>query len=529
MRFGTKYFYMSVELIIDSSPKEVTIAILQDGKLLELHKENSNNNFSVGDIYLGKVKKIMPGLNAAFVNVGYEKDAFLHYLDLGPKFKSFEKYTKGIAGGGLNSSDLDFKFEPEIEKTGKIEKTLKSNRNIMVQIAKEPISTKGPRLSSEISLAGRYIVLVPFSEKVSISQKIKNTDEKDRLIRLIRSIKPKGFGVIIRTVAQNKKVADLHGDMSELIARWDACYKSLKNAHAPTKLLGELNRTSALLRDILNKDFSNIHVNDEALFNEIKLFIKSISPDKENIVKHFSGNVSIFQNFGVDKQIKSAFGKNVTLKTGVYLIIEHTEALHVIDVNSGQRGKKKDKTQEENALEVNLEAAEEVARQLRLRDMGGIVVVDFIDLREAANRKLLFEKLKEFMKDDRAKHNILPPSKFGLIQITRQRVRPEMDIKTAEKCPCCGGDGEVHSTILLVDEIEGNLRHIVKQLNHKKVRINVHPYVEAFLNKKTGLFGSMRKDWQKKYNCTIEIFPTNVLGFLDFHFIDTKGEEIKTN
>lgn len=517
---------MSVELVIDSSPKEVTIAILQKGKLLELHKEKSNNNFSVGDIYLGKIKKIMPGLNAAFVNVGYEKDAFLHYLDLGPKFKSFEKYTKGVAGGNLNSSSLDFPFEPEIDKTGKIEKTLKSNNQIMVQIAKEPISTKGPRLSSEISLAGRYLVLVPFSDKVSISQKIKNSEEKDRLIRLIKSIKPKGFGVIVRTVAQNKKVADLHADMSDLVNRWEICYNTLKNAHAPKKILGELDRTSALLRDILNKDFSNIHVNDETLFNEIKVYLKAIAPDKEGIVKYFNGNVSIFQNFGIDKQIKSAFGKNVTLKTGVYLIIEHTEAMHVIDVNSGQRGKKKDKSQEENALEVNLEAAEEVARQLRLRDMGGIIVVDFIDMREAANRKLLYEKMKEFMKDDRAKHNILQPSKFGLVQITRQRVRPEMDIKTSEKCPSCGGDGEVHSTILLIDEIEGNLKYISKQLNHKNIRINVHPYIEAFLNKKVGFFGSLRKDWQKKYGCTIDVFPTTSLGFLEYYFIDEKGEHI---
>lgn len=517
---------MSVELVIDSSPKEITIAILQDSKLAELHKEKSNNNFSVGDIYLGKVKKIMPGLNATFVNVGYEKDAFLHYLDLGPKFKSFLKYTKSAVGGKRNTADIDFKFEPEIEKTGKIEKVLKANQQILVQIAKEPISTKGPRLSSEISLAGRYLVLVPFSDKVSVSQKIKNSTERDRLIRLIKSIKPKGFGVIVRTVAQNKKVADLHADMSDLADRWELCFKALKNAHAPQKVLGELSRTSALLRDILNNDFGNIHVNDEALYTQIKSYLTSIAPDKEKIVKLYSGKVSIFQNFGIEKQIKSAFGKNVTLKTGVYLIIEHTEAMHVIDVNSGQRGKKQDKTQEENALEVNLEAAEEVARQLRLRDMGGIIVVDFIDMKESANRKLLHEKMKEFMKADRAKHNILPPSKFGLVQITRQRVRPEMDIKTAEKCPSCGGDGEVHSTILLVDEIESNIRYIAKQLNKKKVQVNTHPYVEAYINKKVGLFGSLRKDWQKKYGCTVNVDPITSYNFLEYNFIDSKGEII---
>ena len=518
---------MSVELVIDSSPEEVTIAILRDSRLVELHKEKRNNNFSVGDIYLGKVKKIMPGLNAAFVNVGYEKDAFLHYLDLGPKFKSFSKYTKGVVGGKFNRPDLDFKLEPEIEKSGKVEQTLKSNQNILVQISKEPISSKGPRLSSEISLAGRYLVLVPFSDKVSVSQKIKNSAEKDRLVRLIKSIRPKGFGVIIRTVAQDKKVADLHADMSDLSERWTLCYKKLRNAHAPKKVLGELNRTSSLLRDILNKDFTNIHVNDETVFNETKILLQAIAPDKENIVKHYKGNVSIFENFGIEKQIKTSFGKNVTLKTGIYLIIEHTEALHVIDVNSGQRGKKKDKSQEENALEVNLEAAEEVARQLRLRDMGGIVVVDFIDLKEAKNRKLLHEKMKEFMKEDRAKHNILPPSKFGLIQITRQRVRPEMDIKTAEKCPCCNGDGEVHSTILIVDDIENNLRHLASENKGIKVGINVHPYLEAFINKKTGFNKTLRKTWQKKYGADVSIIPTTSNGLLEYSFIDTKGEKIK--
>ena len=517
---------MSVELIIDSAPNEVVIAILGDGKLLELHKEKNNNNFSVGDIYLAKVKKIMPGLNATFVNVGYEKDAFLHYLDLGPNFHSFVKYTKGVVGGGLNSSALDFKFEPEIEKTGKIERVLKTNEQILVQIAKEPISTKGPRLSSEISIAGRYLVLVPFSDKVSVSQKIKDSEERDRLIKLIKSIKPKGFGVIIRTVAKNKKVADLHADMDDLTKKWELCYKAMKDAHAPKKVLGELDRTSALLRDLLNNDFSSITVNDETLYNELKTYLHTIAPDKEKIIKHYTGKMPIFDNFGIEKQIKSLFGRNVTLKSGIYLIIEHTEALHVIDVNSGQRGKRQDSTQEQNALEVNLEAAEEIARQLRLRDMGGIVVVDFIDMKEADNRHLLYEKMKEFMKDDRAKHNILPPSKFGLVQITRQRVRPEMEIKTAEKCPSCGGSGEVQSTLLLIEEIENNIRYIAQQLKVKKLSIHLHPFIEAYLNKRKGLFSSVRKEWASKYKCNIDIMPSASYSFLAYKFFDAKGDEI---
>lgn len=517
---------MSVELIIDSSPNEVVIAILRDNKLIELHKEKNNNNFSVGDIYLARVKKIMPGLNATFVDVGYEKDAFLHYLDLGPKFKSFTKYTNRVVTGKANTSRLDFEFEPDIEKTGKIEDVLKSNEQILVQIAKEPISTKGPRLSSEVSIAGRYLVMVPFSEKVSVSQKIKDSDERERLIRLIKSIKPAGFGVIVRTVAKNKKVADLHADMSDLVNRWELCYNGLKDSRAPKKVLGELDRTSALLRDVLNSDFNTIHVNDETLCGELRTYLQNIAPDKAKIVKQYNGKMPIFDNFGIEKQIKSSFGRNVTLKSGVYLIVEHTEALHVIDVNSGQRGKKKDSSQEQNALEVNLEAAKEIARQLRLRDMGGIVVVDFIDMKESENRKLLYEKMKEFMSDDRAKHNILPPSKFGLVQITRQRVRPEMEIKTAEKCPCCGGKGEVHSTVLLVDEIESNMRFIVEQSNLKKIRINTHPFVESFINKPQGFLSSLRKEWQKKYKCKIEVLPSASNTFLEYHFLNDDGEEI---
>lgn len=518
---------MSVELVIDSSQGEVVIAMLKDGRLLELQKEQVNNNYAVGDLYLGKVKKIMPGLNAAFVNVGYERDAFLHYLDLGPQFLSFQKYTKNVISRKLSKPDLTGEFEKEIDKDGKIEDVLSTNKQILVQIAKEPISSKGPRLSSEISLAGRYLVLVPFSNKVSVSQKIQEGAERDRLIRLIKSIKPVGFGVIIRTVAQKKKVADLHGDMNELIERWKMCFDGLKKTKAPKKVLGEIDRTSAVLRDLLNSDFNKIHVNDDTLYGEVKTYLKSIAPEKENIVKRYEGKLPIFDSFGIEKQIKSSFGKNVTLKTGVYLIIEHTEALHVIDVNSGQRGKKKDKTQEQNALEVNLEAAEEVARQLRLRDMGGIIVVDFIDLREAANRKLLHEKMKEFMKDDRAKHNILPPSKFGLVQITRQRVRPEMEIKTAEKCPSCNGDGEVHSTILLEEEIEHKVRYIAEQLNVKDITINTHPYVEAFINKKISFYNTLRKKWQKNYKCRIKVNPVTSLSFLAYNFLDGEGEPIE--
>lgn len=515
---------MNNELVINSTPSEVVIALLNDKRLVELNREKSNNSFSVGDIYLGKVRKVMPGLNAAFVDVGYEKDAFLHYLDLGPQAASLYKFTKLTQQGKQSTSNLMyFKLEEDIRKDGKISNVLSANQQILVQIAKEPISTKGPRITSEISLAGRYIVLVPFSDRISVSQKIKSSEEKQRLKRLIQSIKPKNFGIIVRTVAEGKSVADLDSDLQDLIKKWNICYEQLKTAQPPQKVLGELNRTSAILRDLLNSTFNAIHVNDAGMYEEIKSYLQTIAPDKEKIVKLYKGNAPIFDHFGVDKQMKALFGKTVTMKSGAYLIVEHTEALHVIDVNSGHRAKSEN-NQETNALEVNLEAAAEVARQLRLRDMGGIIVVDFIDMHDANNRKMLYDRIKEEMKQDRAKHNILPPSKFGLVQITRQRVRPEMNIETHEKCPTCGGTGEVQASVLLIDQIENNLRYILKEQNEPSVTLCVHPYIEAYLTKG---FPSMRMKWSWHYKKWIKVKAVSSYQFLEYHFLNSSGDEIK--
>lgn len=517
---------MNNELIIDVTPSEVVIALLNDKRLVELNREKSNNNFSVGDIYLGRVKKVMPGLNAAFVDVGYEKDAFLHYLDLGPQAASFNKYTKLVQTGKQTTSNLMyFKFEPEIQKDGKIGNVLNANQQILIQIAKEPISTKGPRITTEISLAGRYLVLIPFSDKISVSQKIKTTEEKTRLKRLIQSIKPKNFGVIIRTVAEGKSVADLDADLNDLVKKWEKAYENLKTAQPPFKVLGEIDRTSAILRDLLNSSFNSIHINDAALFEEIRTYLQTIAPDKEKILKLYKGPAPIFDHFGVDRQIKGLFGKTVTMRSGGYLIVEHTEALHVIDVNSGNRAKS-DNNQETNALEVNLEAAVEVARQLRLRDMGGIIVVDFIDLHSAENRKLLFDKIKDEMSKDRAKHNILPPSKFGLIQITRQRVRPEMNIVTVEKCPTCGGSGEIQASILLMDNIENNLRYLLKEQNQSDITLCVHPYLEAYITK-GWWFNSLKAQWSKKYGKKFQVRPVTSYNFMEYRFLNKNEDEIK--
>lgn len=515
---------MSNELIIDVAPNEIALALLDNKQLVELHKEKSNLQFSVGDIYLGKVKKIMPGLNAAFVDVGYEKDAFLHYLDLGPQFASLNRFLKTtIARKGKAPLLQKFKNEPDINKNGKISDVLSAGDLVLVQIAKEPISTKGPRLSSEISIAGRNMVLIPFSDKVSVSQKIESAEERNRLKTLLQSIKPQNYGVIVRTVAETKKVAELDAELKALVRKWETAFEQFKSNEVPKLVISEISRTSAILRDMLNGTFNSIHVNNETASDEIKDYVSTIAPEKEKIVKYYSGQVPIFEHFGVEKQIKSLFGRTVSMKSGAYLIIEHTEALHVIDVNSGNRSKGA-KDQESNALEVNIIAAEEIARQLRLRDMGGIIVIDFIDMHDGEHKQMLHEKMKEVMATDRAKHNILPLSKFGLMQITRQRVRPEMEISIKEKCPTCKGTGEIRPSIALADEIENMLKYIVENQKPGVVNLRVHPYVAAYLTK--GFF-SVRFKWARKFKCKLKVVASSSYDLLEYRFYNNHNEELQ--
>lgn len=515
---------MNKELIINSNVSEVNIALLEDKSLVELHREQNNNNFTVGDVFLGKVHKIMPGLNAAFVDVGYGKDAFLHYLDLGPQVRSMNNYTRLLQQGKGDLVSFDkFKPEPDIEKTGKITKVLAPGQEIIVQIAKEPISTKGPRISTEISFPGRFLVLLPFSNKISISQKIRSKEERGRLKRLIMSIRPSNYGVIVRTVAENKKVAELDADLQSLVEKWEKISTKLPHLKAPQKVLRELDRTSAILRDLLNESFNNIYINDPGLFDEIKTFIGRIAPDKQDIVKHYKGREPIFEHFNVEKQIRNSFGKTVTIKSGVYLIIEHTEALHVIDVNSGHRVNKTN-SQEENALATNIESATEIARQLRLRDMGGIIVVDFIDMHDARNRKKLFEHMTEQMAKDRAKHTVLPPTKFGLIQITRQRVRPEMSVQVTEQCPACGGTGLIKSSVSVIDDIENNLEYLIHDQNEDHFTLGVHPFIYAYLTKG---YVSKQWKWYWEYKKWVKIKEMKHYHLLQYTFFDKNKDEIK--
>jgi ribonuclease G len=512
------------ELIINSGPSGVEIAFLEDKKLVELHNEKSDAIFAVGDLYLGKVKKLIPGLNAAFVDVGFEKDAFLHYTDLSPYVRSILKFTQ-MAMNDKESNGFDFsKFqsEPEIVKTGKITEVLNGKPNVLVQILKEPIAAKGPRLSCELSLPGRYVVLTPFNEIVAVSKKIHSSEERKRLHKIVEAIRPKNFGVIVRTAAEGKSTAELHQDLLALIDTWKTIKNNLKGAVAPVRIMSEENKTNSILRDLLNADFNKVIVNDKNLFSLTQNYIDRIAPEKKEIVSFYQNGLPIFDHYGVTKQVKSSFGKTVNLPSGAYLIIEHTEAMHVIDVNSGY--KSVSNNQEDNALQTNLEAAEEIARQLRLRDIGGIIVIDFIDMKLPDNKRKLHEALEKFMKTDRAKHSVLPISKFGLAQVTRQRMRPEVNINTSETCPVCNGTGKISSTLLLEDEMEKRLHYLATH-GHKSLILTVHPIVYSYLTK--GWFSSIIKKWKRKYRIHLKAQKNTNYQLIEFRFFNEHEEEIK--
>lgn len=515
---------MTSEVVIDVREKEISIALLEDKNLVEYQNEPRQASFSVGNIYAAKVKKLMPGLNACFVDVGYERDAFLHYLDLGSQFNSYAKYLKQVNSDRKKLYPFSkAQRVPDLKKDGSVQQVLTVGQEVLVQIVKEPISTKGPRLTGELSFAGRFIVLIPFGDKVSVSSKIKSGEERARLKQLIYSIKPKNCGVIVRTVAEGKRVAELDTEMKVLNKRWeDAILKTQKQQKRPQLVFEETGRAIAMLRDLFNPSFENIYVNNEEVYNEVKHYLTLIAPEKAGIVKLYKGKVPIFDNFNVTKQIKSSFGKTINYKHGAYLIIEHTEALHVVDVNSGNRTKAQN-GQEANALDVNLGAADEIARQLRLRDMGGIIVVDFIDMNLAEDRQMLYERMCKNMQKDRARHNILPLSKFGLMQITRQRVRPAMDVNVEETCPTCNGTGKIKSSILFTDQLERKIDRLVNKIGIAKFYLHVHPYIAAYINQ--GLI-SLRRKWQFKYGFGVHIIPSQKLAFLQYEFYDANGEFI---
>lgn len=518
-------------LVVDVTSTEVSIALMDNGRLIELNKESSQgDSFSVGDVYLGKVKKILPALNAAFVDIGDEKEAFVHYLDLGLYFKAFDEFVKRTNTNTDNKGIYShIKLGPILEKEGRIEDVLTPGQMIAVQIVKEPISTKGSRLTAEISLAGRNVVLLPFAEKVSVSQKISSKEEKKRLETLVKSILPRNYGAIIRTAAEGKNAAVLDGEIMALVDKWEQSWKKLARSKSVQLLFTEYSKTTTILRDLLNDSFSNIYVNDQEVYNEIRNYISLISPEQEKIVKLYKEKTPIFDQFEVTRQIKSSFGKVVPIKQGAYLVIESTEALHVIDVNSGIRAHNKE--QEQNTYDVNCYAAEEIARQLRLRDMGGIVIVDFIDMETAEHRNNLYKYMSELMHDDRAKHNVLPLTKFGLMQITRQRVRPATEINTTEVCPVCHGSGKIASSVVIDEAIERRLAYYTREKGIRRFILKTSPILGAYLTRRNGkglkaLFqgqqSSFVEKWESKYSCKIKVEEVTDFYVLQNELYDEK-------
>lgn len=514
---------MNSELVVDVKPNEISTALLEDGRLVSLQKESRDASYAVGNLYLAKVKKLMPGLNAAFVNVGFEKDAFLHYLDLGSQFNTYSAFMEQIMADKNSVPNISkITPKPDIDKHGTITDTLKLGQELIVQIAKEPISSKGPRLTTEISFTGRFLILTPFNDKISVSQKIKSPDEKMRLRRLIESIKPDNFGVIIRTSAENKRVAELNNELRALLKCWEDSVAKAQRSDVPSLIYEEDSRAVSVIRDIFSPSFENIYVNDAEVFDQISHYVSLIASDRKDIVKLYADDVPIFDHFNITKQIKTSFGKTVSFKSGAYLIIESTEALHVIDVNSGNRSKSS-ANQESNALDVNLRAADEIARQLRLRDMGGIIVIDYIDMAQADHRQALYDHMREVMAKDRARHNILPLSKFGLMQITRQRVRPALDIVTTESCPSCHGKGEVQPSLLFTDMLKDKIDYLFHSLKITQFVMYVHPFVDAYLKK--GLISEYSR-WRMEYGFKFKIVADQSLAYLEYRVFDKNKNEI---
>ena len=514
---------MSSDLVVDVRPNEISTALLEDGRLVSLQKESRDASYAVGNLYIAKVKKLMPGLNAAFVNVGFEKDAFLHYLDLGSQFNTYSAFMEEILKDRLHVPNISkITPKPDIDKHGTVTDTLRQGQELIVQIAKEPISSKGPRLTTEISFTGRFLILIPFNDKISVSQKIKSSEEKVRLRRLIESVKPANFGVIIRTSAENKRVAELNNELRALLKCWEDSVAKAQRSEVPSLIYEEDSRAVSVIRDIFSPSFENIYVNDAEVFDQISHYVNLIASDRKDIVKLYTDDTPIFDHFNITKQIKTSFGKTVSFKSGAYLIIESTEALHVIDVNSGNRSKSST-SQENNALDVNLRAADEIARQLRLRDMGGIIVIDYIDMAQAEHRQALYDHMREEMANDRARHNILPLSKFGLMQITRQRVRPALDIVTAESCPSCHGKGEVQPSLLFTDVLKDKIDYLFNSLKVTQFTMYVHPFVDAYLKK--GIISEYNR-WRMEYGFKFKIVADQSLAYLEYRVIDKNKNEI---
>ena len=542
---------MKKEIIINATANEVRIAITEDEQLAELYVETPEKERNVGDIYLGKVARIMPGIRAAFVDIGHKQDAFLHFSDIG---SSFSEYSALL---GEEDSDVDTDEDAEDEATpvaqeqsgyptqqtssrapeprrdqrerrsdssggrdnGKSTQipNITQGQDILVQITKEPVGKKGVRVTSEVSLPGRFLVLLPFDGKIGVSKKISNFKEKRRLRRVVRSILPEKFGVIIRTVAQEQDEDALKQDLESLIATWREIEQGIKAESAPALLYKDLATTSSVIRDLFTDGVVRVITDSKKLYREIRAYVKLVSPQLLDKVEQYKDREPIFDNYGIEKEIATALSRKVWMKSGGYIIIEQTEAMVVIDVNSGRYAAKRE--QEQNSLRTNLEASREVARQLKLRDIGGIIVIDFIDLEDDVNKKKVYDELRKEFRKDRARITVLPMTEFGLVQITRQRIRQSILHSFSEPCPVCGGGGLVQSKSSIVNQIERWIKRFKSESRELRIVLRVHPSIAAYLRE-----GRIRRltKLMMKFFVYIKLEEDPKLPVGEFHVTSTK-------
>ncbi len=527
---------MIKEIIINSSTTQTRVAITEDGNLVDFFVDYPENRRMVGDIYLGKVARVLPGIKAAFVDIGMKHDAFLHFSDIGARTQQFQDMLgddsdvdedddeengkdNGRNGGNHHNSrnQRDSHDHPVIPK-------LHKGEDILIQITKEPVNNKGVRVTSSVSLPGRFCVLLPFDNKIGVSKKISDFKERRRLRHISRGILPKKFGLIIRTVAKYQTEEALKDDLNALLKTWEQIENTVKGEKPPALIHQDLNTTSSVIRDLFSSDISKVFIDSKKLYKQIKNYVQVVQPGLADKIEWFKSSNSIFDAFKIEEQIKTLMGRRVPLHSGGYLIIEHTEAMVVIDVNSGRYAKSKE--QELNSLKTDLEAAREISRQLKLRDIGGIIVIDFIDLEDEKNRKKIYDELRKEFRRDRAKVSVLPMSDFGLVQITRQRIRQNIMQAMKEVCPYCLGTGLLTKHSHLVYDLEEWLKKFRRSSKERGVMVKCHPTLAAKLNEeKYKTFVRL----QLKYMVRIKITEDQNMPLGQFKYFSLKTQKELTD
>ncbi|MBN1465347.1 Rne/Rng family ribonuclease [candidate division KSB1 bacterium] len=505
---------MEKSIYINVSLDEMRLAILEDQSLVELYYELPQNERMVGDIYFARVAKVIKGLQAAFIDIGQKQDAFLHFSDLDDRLLGFDPSSKE---GNVFPRHRSYSWTAD-------DVPIKRGDRILVQITKEPLAAKGARVTSNISLPGRYLVLVPNDNVVGVSRKIYNRKEKYRLKRVGQKFRREGFGMVIRTVAEGKEEADLKADYENLIKTWEQLVKKMKGSQPPQLVHKEVGMLSSVIRDLFTADVSQLIVDDKKLFREIVRYMRDVSPQLTERVKLHQEKVPIFDKYNIESQINKSLSRKVWLKRGGYIFIDHTEALTAIDVNSGRFSGKAD--HDMNSLKINLDAAKEIARQLRLRDIGGIIIIDFIDMINPKNRQKLQEEFKKELRKDRAQANIAPVSEFGIIEMTRERVRPALLFAISEPCPACVGTGRVISKSTTSAKIERWMKRYRREGGSRSVQLVVHPELAKYLS--AGKKSPLRKlTWS--YWTRIKIVQDENISMDEFRFMDKMGEEDLTD